>query len=260
MSNESNHSEQDPLVSGIYKELAGERAPDHLDKQVLRMAAREGRTRYSLARAWTRPVAWAAMIGLSLAVVLELSRLPQIEVEAPAPAARTDVPASIPPADRAIEAKVKDDRPAAKRSDALSMDALAPQGTAVLREAESRARAQEGPTIQVPVAAPAELVRKAGPAEELVAPAEERESAEELAPVEEVLGDDVSAGASFAVVGRKKELETDLACPTLVRESAETWFECIKNLRETGPVELAEREFEEFQRIFPDFIGAEVDR
>lgn len=254
MSNESNHSEQDPLVSGIYKELAGERAPDHLDKQVLRMAAREGRTRYSLARAWTRPVAWAAMIGLSLAVVLELSRLPQIEVEAPAPEARTVVPASIPPADRAIEAKVKDDRPAAKRSDALLMDALAPQGTAVLREAESRARAQEGPTIQVPVAAPAELVRKAGPAEELVAPAEERES------VENVLADDVSAGASFAVVGRKKELETDLACPTLVRESAETWFECIKNLRETGPVELAEREFEEFQRIFPDFIGAEVDR
>lgn len=254
MSSESNHSKQDPLVSGIYKELAGERAPDHLDKQVLRMAAREGRTRYSLARAWTRPVAWAATIGLSLAVVLELSRLPQIEVEAPALEARTDVPASIPPADRSIEAKVKDDMPAAKRSDALSLDAFAPQGTAVLREAENRARAQEGPTIQVPAAAPVELVRKAEPAEALV------ESAEGPEPVEEALADDVSAVASFAVVGRKKELETNLACPALVRESAETWFECIKNMRETGPIELAEKEYEEFHRIFPDFIGAGQDR
>jgi hypothetical protein len=50
------------------------------------MAAAGTRSRYGLARAWVRPVAWAATIGLSLAFVLEMSQLrdvatPQVDAD-----------------------------------------------------------------------------------------------------------------------------------------------------------------------------------
>ena len=64
-------------VSDAYRDIATETTPAALDDKVLRMAEREAKTRYGLARSWTRPVAWAAMIGLSLAVVLEVSQTPE---------------------------------------------------------------------------------------------------------------------------------------------------------------------------------------
>ena len=65
-------------VSDAYRDLADETTPAALDDKVLRMAEREAKTRYGLARAWTRPVAWAAMIGLSLVIVLEVTQTPDI--------------------------------------------------------------------------------------------------------------------------------------------------------------------------------------
>ena len=58
----------------IYRELASEKTPPELDRQVLAMAARGGRTRHGRARAWIRPVAWAATIVLGVAAVLEVTR------------------------------------------------------------------------------------------------------------------------------------------------------------------------------------------
>ena len=60
-------------VSSVYRDLAQETTPEGLDRRVLRHAAQESRTRYGLARAWMRPVAWAATIGLSLAFLLEMT-------------------------------------------------------------------------------------------------------------------------------------------------------------------------------------------
>lgn len=128
MSNERDTSGEDLLVADTYRELASERVPDRLNDKVLRLAARAGRSRYSRALAWMRPVAWAATITLCLAIVLELTRLPQMEV-APHP-----VPEAAP-----------------ERPDKVSMDEFVPQDMGVLREAEDRARAQAGPD-QLPVA------------------------------------------------------------------------------------------------------------
>lgn len=61
-------------LSETYRELATEKAPPELNRKVLATAARGGSTRYGLARAWIRPVAWAATIMLSVAVVLEVTR------------------------------------------------------------------------------------------------------------------------------------------------------------------------------------------
>ena len=75
MSNERDRRSEDRLAEA-YQALAEERAPDYLNEKVLRMAA-DTRSRYSRARAWMRPAAWAAVIGLSLAIVLDMTRLPQ---------------------------------------------------------------------------------------------------------------------------------------------------------------------------------------
>lgn len=114
MSNERNESGNDARVTDAYRQLANERTPPHLDDKVLRMAAREGRTRYSLLRAWMRPAAWAATIGLSLAIMLELtlfSGLQQDIAEAPT----------------------------------ASAGELAPRNVSIVREAEELARVQSGP-------------------------------------------------------------------------------------------------------------------
>ncbi len=69
------------IISDAYSDIATETTPAALDDKVLRMAEREAKTRYGLARSWTRPVAWAAMIGLSLAIVLEVTQTPDIAAQ-----------------------------------------------------------------------------------------------------------------------------------------------------------------------------------
>ena len=55
----------EPRVSASYREIATETAPAHLDRKVLEAARAASRTRYGLARAWMRPLAWAATIARS---------------------------------------------------------------------------------------------------------------------------------------------------------------------------------------------------
>jgi hypothetical protein len=263
MSKERKNLGEDRLVEDTYKALAREQAPDYLNEKVLRLAS-GSRSRYSLTRAWTRPLAWAATIGLSLALVLELNRLPQIEPEpvggstfgrvsaparntapdidraseeAAAAAART--PASAPATGRSIE--TKESRPAAAaedRADQVSMDEFVPQEMTVLRDAENMARAQAGPD-QAPVASLEKLDDR---------------------PAEEAMADKDSALASYALVAEKNVGEADQACPAELRESAESWFACIETLREDGQDELADSEYEEFRRIFPDFVGPDAHK
>jgi len=234
MSNERKNLGEDQLVTDTYRELANERVPERLNEKILRLAANDIRTRYGIAGAWMRPVAWAATIGLCLAIVLELTRLPQTQLEGLPPVAHSVAPASAPPA------PVKRSKPAAPaegRADRVSMDDFAPQATSVLREAENMARAQAGPD-------PAPIAVRAEP--------DELSAEQDLA--EENLADNARAVASFAAASEKKELGSDLACDAKVRESAETWFACIESLRKNGPEIVADREYEEFQRIFPDFV------
>lgn len=75
MSTQRGRFDGDSRLSDAYRELQDERAPTHLDEEILKRAAREARTRYGALRAWTRPAAWAAMIGLCLTLVLELTRV-----------------------------------------------------------------------------------------------------------------------------------------------------------------------------------------
>lgn len=237
MSNERKNPADDPLVADAYSALAQEQTPEHLNKRVLRMAAREGRTPYSRARSWLRPAAWAATIGLSFAIVLELTRLPQIEPEP------------------------------------VSMDAFTPKDMSVLREADERARAQSGAN-QVPVVPPAipRTDAAAAPDNDVSA---RRMTADENIPASSASADQdegerisakrravesTAGAASFAVATEEKAQATGFACASKVRESAETWLGCIEQLRESGQEALADREYDEFKRIFPNFADIDTDK
>lgn len=85
MTNERQHpdfaAETDETVSATYRELSREGAPNHLNEKVLRQAAEKAlRPRYSRSIMWTRPLAWAATVGLCLAIVLEVTRVPTPEI------------------------------------------------------------------------------------------------------------------------------------------------------------------------------------
>lgn len=286
MSNERKNRENDQLVTDAYKAMASERAPDHLNRRVLRLAVREGRTRYSRARAWLRPMAWAATIGLSFAFVLELSRLPSIEddsvgiavanknrvgvydakiEDSEASDARNNAAPSIPVADPAIGAQQSEPKTPAvahpdrvSKPDRSSKDEFAPQGMAILREAEEMARPQAGPG-ETPTTMGAEI--DDGPTDRsstervLTEPVSAAEvAAEDTAP------DTFSAATSYAGAIEKKAPKSDSACPLEARESAESWWACIKTLRDNGQEDLADSEYEAFQQIFPDFVDSRADR
>lgn len=275
MSIERKNTDRDPLVADTYRALANERTPDHLNEKVLRMAARESRTRYSVARSWTRPLAWAATIGLSLAIVLELTRLPETEPDV----VPVMTPAARKPASTAIEG-----------ADGTATDDFAPKDMAVLREVEKRARAQagpdEGPAIPradvdeaSPQSAPTpRVVAEAEPLHEDTAVHEALASREEAsvrkAAAESAAGQsaargnalvdtasaDATAAAAISIAADEKKREAESACPAKMRESAETWMTCISDLREDGRDDLADSEFEEFQRIFPNFVESKAHK
>ena len=69
-------TEQDnQRVSDAYRDIATRTTPANLDEKVLKLAAGAVPSRYGLARAWVRPLAWAATSALSLAFVLEMSQI-----------------------------------------------------------------------------------------------------------------------------------------------------------------------------------------
>ena len=69
----------DPRVSAAYREMADERPPEHLDHVILNAARAAARPRWNKAIAWLRPAAWVATIGVCLAIVIEISLLPDQE-------------------------------------------------------------------------------------------------------------------------------------------------------------------------------------
>ena len=202
MSDERISPEQDRRVSDTYRELAAERTPDYLDARVMRAASGNGRTRYAIARGWTRPLAWAATIALSFAIVLELTQVTVPEPGSPEPQQATAATGST------------------AATDAPPGD-FAPRDMESLRQAEDLARLQAGPNRTVDTTA--------------------LESTSSTVPL----------ATPLPQVGTATQ--TEPACPADIRKTAESWFDCIEDLRETGRHDQATREYEQFQKKFPDF-------
>ena len=243
MTEDANNQE----ITQAYRDLATETTPVELDDEVLRKATLEARSRYGVARAWVRPVAWAATIGLSLAIVLEVFQV-------------------IPPALELAPAAVSEGTP----EPATAVDAPAhPQREKARHEGAAATPSTVGATMDRAPANPG-----GGGAEELGARRSLPQELPEATETRSVVLDDVDAFAAgdmrileeAEAQARQRAGEPGVAtfaavpsdvvdahCDETARESAESWYECIEELRDAGNERLADSELAALVLAFPDF-------
>jgi hypothetical protein len=228
MSNERDESpvRTDESVARAYRNLADERAPEHLDRAVLGSAARAVRPGYARSRAWTRPLAWAATIALSVAIVLELTRTPAPEEIASwqAPAALDEAEA-VAPANRA-------------RRDAGKTSA---EGRSVDLIQDARDKTRPVQKTAVPVVPESRAHDESRAADSPVAAADQS-SLHALAP-------EPAAAAS----GAETAVSDPGRCPAEATRQPSTWLECIGRLERAGLVDEAAEERELLRDAFPGF-------
>ena len=287
MSNEPENRYQDQGVTEAYRALANERAPDHLTEHVLKIAA-DVRTPYARARAWMRPAAWAATVGLSLAIVLQLTQFPSSDTDYIGVAPTTDSDTrdnrasryddAVPPTLRQV---AEPSTPVSKKEELKADETMrepvateaprsievpttrdfAPRAETVMQEAEALSRARTGSDKDY-----AEV-----PAETDTLPAESRlieEVSTDLAAQQreaagrqkatEVAEEARSTAAPFAAMSTAATVER--ACAEAERETADAWLACIQQLRKGGQDEQADEEYEEFRRVYPDFDESVIDK
>ena len=240
MTNDRDNTTADPSVSATYRQLADERAPADLDDKILHRAAAAPRVDSGIGRAWMKPVAWAATIGLSLAIVLEMTQLPQapLDINVVAPPAPTDerpalAPASVKPA-AAKESRTT--KPSRHRSESGAIEASSAQP-------------------MVPAAAPAPapaIPPKPAQAQDLESTDLQPLEDDDMTP--DARSDEVAGPAAFAVRAERMLLEQPpVLCPETVREVAEDWYQCIEAQRNRVPSARIAAELEEFRKKFPNF-------
>jgi len=233
MTNERQHpdsaAETDEAVSATYRELSREGAPNYLNEKVLQQAARTAlRPRYSRSIMWTRPLAWAATVGLCLAIVLEVTRVPAPEIvvrpglmspEPVSPELQDSLEAELPlaPSPKLVSEPVQ--APVQMKSEAL-LDKKSQLGRAAAKQASNEPRSE---------------VRMRDAASEADA---------DLITVEEKAG--IAALALPASIATNE-------CAEEVRANPVTWLECIADLEKTGDTEAALRQREALKEAFPQF-------
>ena len=241
MTTESN--DNDPRVSSTYRSLATETTPQELDRKILSQAAGGSRSRYGLVRAWIRPVAWAATIGLSLAFVLEMSQFR----DATTPHRDADEVEILD------EALIRDKAPTRAKAGSVEKPSAAPVPAQQLNSppaaASPASRAEAGlPTGRLSVTEDFEADRMS-----LMPEAEEQ--ARSRGDSEEAPADTVALGSFNAAMPLEKKEQAE-ECDEDARSSAETWYACIEELRHKGLADAVDRELESFQLKFPDFEGS----
>ena len=261
MTEERSHTDtdgvSDPLVSRTYRESASERVPDALNQAVLRQAAQNVSSRYSRAVFWMRPMAWAATIGLCLAIVIDLSSLPQPDspmLSVPAEGARLDASDAIAPkrsetaAPQDFEAEQPLEQRARKTIDAEGRVQLLNAPALGKTEApESRPEIAPGPAPSSGLASDADLLQ--------LQDSPLLEEAEELARSRENKDkeSDARAFAISASPASAAAAKMPVPCGPERQATPESWLECIVELEVAGLDELASQQRELLQEAFPDF-------
>jgi hypothetical protein len=277
MTTETDPFESDELVTETYRELGVDKAPEHLNQSILRMAsggAKQSGARNPLFAAWMKPVAWAATIGLSLAIVLELTQVPTPAVRSDgAPAAGSiREEAALQDADKSEKAENQARMQSGPNRQAISEDELgrdanssdsarkstAPGAAAVFTDAivkeisstdtvtddvEVFSRETKGKLDAVAAQSPSP-----SPVSAAELPASPQTSARKRAAD---LPADSEPMASFSVLAEQNESDIDESCDAAVRLAREDWLECIDNLRQSGADEAADLEYEAFVLEYP---------
>lgn len=203
-------------VARAYRELATQRAPATLNERVLRQAAHESGRGYARWSGWLRPLAWAATVGLTLAIVVNL----------------VDVPA--PDGDAVTEVYEEETLP----------------GPRAAREPAARARGQARPELAGETSA--EPPRASGDA----APASAAFAVDDAPLLEQAADIAAARAGSESkerAAATKTSMREAPACDEAAREQPGTWYGCIERLRADGHAEAAERELGELAQAFPEF-------
>lgn len=256
MTEERSHTDsvEDTLVSQTYREAAVEQVPDELDQAVLQRARQHSSDRYSRSVIWLRPMAWAATIGLCLAIVVEISNVPQPTAEQLARPTAADLMTT---GGKLDEKTVPVKRITGGTATTDTNKAIAPQRaeTEVLRQRarktiddQGRVSLQDVPQHSKTEARESEFV-----------PAETRESLESkdngalLAPMLEE-ADRVSGLRTITITASPAAAaEPQATCDVKVRATPQTWLECIEALEEDGLDDVARKQREQLQAVFPNF-------
>ena len=235
MSEQRPDTENDPRVTRAYREAATETTPAAIDEAVLQQARQalsgNGWQRYAKSIHWLRPMAWAATIGLSLAIVLELTMSPPIETEL---MLQQELPAAAPADMPLAPRRDADDRELPSAATVDDERALAPRQQA---DELPKSKAADAPALASDAEVKQELERLIRYREEA-----ESRSADRAFAAEDVAASEPSAAYAIAVPCS----EDETALP-------ESWLACIERLDEQGRHGDARRERERLAKAFPDF-------
>ncbi len=237
----------------VYRRIATETAPSHLDEAVL-AAARTSRPPAGAGLwRWRRPLAWVTMIGLSFAIVLEFNQTGTdvapavLQDDAPAPVA-TDEASSAEGRSRFAPEPARPETDTADRARQALEEAVATE-----TEAEKRSRDEELEVMSAP--APAEL-RESDAAADM----EPEPPATAAAPAAGALGKAAPDPAQRlrADADRQADLYIDRgtagepACDEATRADPERWRACIRDLLDAERAGEALVEIGLYRQAFPN--------
>lgn len=257
--NPGSDMENDAPLAAAYRAGAHETPPAHLDDAIraaARRAAGAGPRRVSRLRAWRVPVSLAAVLMLSVTVVLmvreeggdRLEPAPPPVVATPQAAMERAVPEVVsPPASPATSARIP---PAPQRSAPSPATGGAPSGTALQPLAKAAPETEQAVSSPAPAAAREDAA--AGSRRESDTPRPMMRSAPapvaaDAAPGSAARPAAAPAAAMSAAVPAQQALWQDL-----LNEPAEKWIQRIVEWRRAGRSADAEALTVEFRRRFPD--------
>lgn len=273
MSMNTDKSSSDNELSKHYRAIADERAPDRLNEKVLRRATDAvAKTQdRGLLGLWSKPLAWAATIGLSLAVVLELSQSPLLPAAAERPASaileseqdsapevkressRVGVIADAVSGDAATDAAIHDIAVESRQAPQSVSQDFAPNALETIEEAENLVRMQNGPNLSEPDLR--EIVSKSAP----TAPTRSDSARSNPArPNDEPPSDGrTSDGQSGDVRRERSAFAAGLSlsvsgCDDASQATRALWTACIKELRSIGETAIADQEYARLLVTFPE--------
>jgi len=255
-------STSDELVTQAYRDLANEQAPQRSDDAVLRAAAKALRPPYQRSILWTRPVAWAAVVAICLAITLQVTQVP----------VPNDVPA-IMQMQEAVdyrEAPEKTEQESTGRQLLQDAPARSDDQEPALRSRATRPLSPASPEQDLQPVSPEEhfepalrdqpVLQEATP----TMPAEfEMQDADMLQRAEDMVrlqsgdnkeSDPAAVGVSaYAPAGASLSLEVPV-CNEDDRQDPQDWLACIVRLEQAGLAEEATLERDQLGETFPDFV------
>ncbi len=269
-------AENDPTVSAAYRAAATERTPPALDESVLKSA--KAAAKYSGLRGftvfWFRPLAFVATVGLSLALLLELTSPPDLQsVQSPEsdvghreakPTAADPIPAVIDTTrdarsrvDSPVENKQSAKPPAPAQAVDPNLETGRRQDLKVAPAAANALRASTAPVADERMSADfAEMIEASS--KQMSDKDSATETAIQQLSTTSVTDDLQAENVSAYRITTAATIVTTRPCTEEQVAVSVTWWQCISNLEEAGRHDDAKAELELFNKAHPDFEAPQI--